>query len=129
MSVYDPQFFRKYADLIEAAENTPEEELEEGWKQNLAAAALAAGIGLGGGGPAHAAPVQDQTPAIHQTVDKASSGAQMDLQVKDKVEWKKLYDRYLNDKVNWEGKNPGKSFDKTPAGRSYQRLLDPPKHI
>jgi hypothetical protein len=127
MSNSDSQFFRKYADLITEAENTPVEELEEGWKSALAAGALAASIGLGGGGAQAAEPVHDQTPSIQQTVNKASSGAQLDMQVKNPAEWKKLYDRYLNDKVNWEQKNPGKKFDQTPAGKSYQRLLEPPR--
>ena len=63
----DPKFFRKYADLITEAEQSPDM-LEEGWKDTLAGAALAAGLAFGGAGQAHAQPVQ---PPAHAQQVKA----------------------------------------------------------
>lgn len=70
----DPKFFRKYADIIEAAErNIPLQQVEEGWKDAIAGGALAASLALGGGaahadafGAAPAAKVQQASPAQYK---------------------------------------------------------------
>ena len=79
----DPRFFRQYADLITEAETAPVE-LEEGWKDALAGAALAGSLALGGAGPAQAAPVQQ--PVAHtQQAQQQDQGVQAAAQIINKT--------------------------------------------
>jgi hypothetical protein len=61
----------KSDELSETNKSVKEDAIEEGWKQNIAGAALAGAAALGGGG-AHAAPQVPQTP---QATSVASSNA------------------------------------------------------